>query len=112
MMKTEFATQLGQKAVVERSVIERDDRTEQLSSVLQDIGQDFLTTGKAPKGMEYWGSVAVHIYAAPVTGTFANIKQICPTKCPDELLVRAIDDLHKGVLTYIGKKPGKLRSGF
>jgi hypothetical protein len=112
LLKTSFATEIGQKAIVERTPVEQDERTEQLRSVLQDVGRDFLETGKAPKGMEYWGSVAVHIYAAPVTGVFANIKQIAPTKCPDELLVRAVDDLRRGVLTYIGKEGGKLRSGF
>lgn len=112
LLKTNFATEIGQKAIVERAEIKQDERTEQLGAVLRDIGQDFGATESGLKGMEYWGSVAVHIYAAPVTGIFANVKQIHPTKCPDELLVRAVDDLRRGVLTYVGKQPGKLRSGF
>lgn len=112
LLKDKFISDVGQKAIVQREAIPQDNITEQLGEVLQDIGRNFQETGKAPKGMDYLGSLAIHIYAAPVTRQFANIKQIYPIECPDGLLIKAAEDLSRGVVTYVGKKAPKLRSGF
>lgn len=110
--KEKFNSELGSKAVVERSVIEPDQRTIQLGEVLCDIGRDFGQTEPAIKGMKYLGSIAAHVYVGEATGTFANIKQIRAEECPDELLMRLGEDLAKACITAAGKKAPKLRSGW
>lgn len=107
-----FESELGSKAVVERSVIEPDERTVQLGEVLCDIGRDFGQTEASLKGMKYLGSIAAHVYVGEVTGTFANIKQIKANECPPELLMRLGEDLAKACIESSGRKAPKLRSGW
>lgn len=110
--KEKFISELGSKAIVERSVIERDERVAQLDEVLCDIGRDFAETQAALKGMKYLGSIAAHVYVAEATGVFANVKQICAPACPPELLMRLGEDLGKATIEYAGRKAPKLRSGW
>jgi hypothetical protein len=107
-----FESELGAKAIVERSEIAPDERTVQLGEVLQDIGKDFGQTESALKGMRYLGSIAAHVYVAEATGVFANVKQIKAADCPPELLMRLGEDLAKATIENAGKKAPKLRSGW
>lgn len=107
-----FESELGSKAIVERSEIAQDERTVQLGEVLQDIGKDFGATEPALKGMTYLGSIAAHVYVSEVTGIFANVKQIKAGECPPELLMRLGEDLAKSCIEGAGKKAPKLRSGW
>jgi hypothetical protein len=107
-----FESEMGSKAVVERSEIAQDERTVQLGEVLQDIGKDFGQTEPSLKGMTYLGSIAAHVYVSQVTGIFANVKQIKAADCPPELLMRLGEDLAKSCITSAGKKAPKLRSGW
>lgn len=107
-----FESELGSKAVVERTPLEQDERTEQLGEVLRDIGRDFAETVPAIKGMKYLGSIAAHVYVGEALGTFANIKQIRADECPPELLMRLGEDLAKACMESAGRKAPKLRSGW
>jgi hypothetical protein len=107
-----FESELGAKAIVERSEIKQDERTAQLGEVLCDIGRDFGQTEPSLKGMRYLGSIAAHVYVAEATGTFANVKQIKATECPPELLMRLGEDLSKACISSTGRKAPKLRSGW
>lgn len=113
VMGERFTKELGSKAIVERTVLTQDERTEQLDEVLADIGRDYQESGHVPKGMKYMGSVACHFFVAETIGQFANIGQINPQPgCADSLLVSAADDLKTRVLQYCGKNAPKKRSGF
>lgn len=107
-----FESELGSKAIVERSEIAPDERTSQLGEVLCDIGRDFGQTEASLKGMKYLGSIAAHVYVSEVTGMFANVKQIKAAECPPELLMRLGEDLAKSCITGAGKKAPRLRSGW
>lgn len=110
--KQKFQQELGSKAIVERHTLKQNEHTTQLGEVLCDIGRDFNETEPSIKGMKYLGSIAAHVYVGEATGTFANIKQIRAEQCPGELLMRLGEDLAKATVEYVGKKPGKLRSGW
>lgn len=109
-----FATQLGQKARIEREVVETGQLHSELQRVLEDIGNEIQNlSGSIPKGMEYCGSMAVHIYKAPVTGMVAYYNQICLSNCPEAIAGPAISDLRNSAIGYY--RPGKeqrKRSGF
>lgn len=112
LQRKTFEAELGQKAIVERSVIAQDERTAQLGEVLCDIGKDFGSTEPSLKGMKYLGSIAAHVFVGEATGTFANVKQIRAEECPSELLMRLGEDLAKATIEYGGRRAPKLRSGW
>lgn len=106
-----YQDEVGHKAVVQRSVLD-NERTDQLKEVLQDIGRDALAVGFVPKGMEYMGSVAVHIYRAPTLGAVVYFNQTALNECPEQLAGPAVSDLRGAMLSFYGRKRQKKRSGF
>lgn len=108
-----FIDELGNQARIERETIENDQLATALKEVLEDIGRDIQNVGREiPKGMEYVGSAAVHIYRAPVTGMIAYYNQLALGNCPEALAGPAVSDLRNAMLINYGHKPQRKRSGF
>lgn len=113
VLKHKHDTEMGQKVTVEREVIQNDDLKEQLRLVLNDIGLDIQKLGnKIPRGMQYAGSLAVHIYKAPSLGMIACYSQLNTAECTEQDVSNAIRDLRGSAIESFGHKRPKLRSGF
>jgi enamine deaminase RidA (YjgF/YER057c/UK114 family) len=111
LLRSKFTTELGQKARVERHDL-ANDRTEQLREVLADIGKDLQTVGEIPKGMQYRGSMSVHVFASDImkTACFATINKL------DDMNIGLVDgalrELTGSTFEKLGRGRKKLRSGF
>ena len=109
-LKDKFQTEMGQKAVVERSEIE-NERMHQLREVLADIGRDVAASGEIPKGMEYVGSLSVHVYKSEILRTAAFMQLSNLGTLDYHLADAALRELTGQVYMKFGKEKGKRRSG-
>ncbi len=101
----------GKGARVERSDLE-GEHMDRLREVVNEIGENLLECGAVPKGMEYLGSMTVHVYKSEILKTAAflslnNLKSMHPS-----LADAALRELNGKVKEYHGKSRQKLRSGF
>lgn len=114
ILNKNFVGELGSKAIIQREVVDYGELQTELTRVLEDIGRDIQNLSTAiPKGMDYMGSIAVHIYAAPVTRMVNYYNQLAVANCPEELVGPAISDLRNTAIEYY--RPGRAqrkRSGF
>lgn len=110
----QFLNEVGHKAIIQRQTVETGQLQAELRAVLEDIGKDIQNLGEIiPKGMEYCGSMAVHIYKAPITGMVAYYNQLSLANCPEALAGPAVSDLRNSAIEHY--RPGKAqrkRSGF
>lgn len=109
-----FLDEVGHKARIEREVVEMGQLHSDLREVLEAIGKDIQNLSQnIPKGMEYCGSMAVHIYKAPITGMVAYYNQLSLTNCPEALAGPAISDLRNAAIeSYHPGRAQRKRSGF
>lgn len=111
MLTDKFIQDLGQKARVERIDL-ANDRTENLRAVVKDIGQDLLDAGIAPKGMQYRGSLTVHVYSSTVLNAAAFLTLNHLGTLDGGMADGALRELNNTTKTQFGKSRQKLRSGF
>jgi hypothetical protein len=111
ILTSRFTQELGQKARVERSSIE-NDQMDQLREVLSEIGRNLSEVGAAPKGMEYVGSLSIHVYKSDLlkTAAFATLTNL--GKMDFALADGALRELTGSTLMQYGKRRQTLRSGF
>lgn len=107
-----FLKEIGSEARIDRETAKVDSYTSQLREVLEDLGRDIQNVGKIPKGMEYMGSAAVHIYRAPTLGEVAYYSQLALGNCPEALAGPAVSDLRGAMLEGYGHKRQTKRNGF
>lgn len=110
-LTSQFIKQAGSKARVERTDLE-GEHLDHLREVIEEVGKDLVETGIVPKGMEYLGSMTVHVYKSEIMKTAAflslnNMKDLHPS-----LADGALRELNGKVKEYYGQKRQKLRSGF
>lgn len=111
-LTAKYNTEMGQKAIVQREVIEHSELKDQLRLVLQDIGMDIQKlSDKIPKGMNYVGSMAVHVYKAPTLGMIACYSQLNISNCSEQDVSNMLRDLRGSAIESFGHKRQKLRSG-
>jgi len=111
LLKSKFTSEVGQKARVERSTIE-SERMDRLREVLADIGADILAVGAVPKGMQYEGSLSVHIYKSELLRTAAFATLSSADGLPFDLADAALRELTGSTMVSYNKSRKKLRSGF
>lgn len=111
ILNKKYRNDIGHNAVVQRETIE-NHTTDALKEVLKDMGKDAQTLKIIPQGMQYKGSVAVHIYTAPTTGMVSYFSQIALSECPEPLAGPAVSDLRGSMLEYYNRSRQKKRSGF
>lgn len=112
LLMSRFTTELGQKARVERTEIENDERMDQLREVVADVGRDLLATGKVPKGMSYRGSLCVHVYSSEILKTAVFATTSNHETLTLDLADGALRELTGTTLSAYGKHRQKFRSGF
>lgn len=108
-----YIKEAGHKARVKREHVDKDEYSDQLLSVLRDIGKDLSATGHAPKGMKYMGTIACHIYHSELLKESAFYKQITSEEEQNIALMKAAALELAGEIDFAltGKRPTK-RSGF
>lgn len=111
VLKQKHNTEIGQKVIVQREQVS-NEATAQLKEVLQDIGKNYLEIGAIPKGMQYLGSLAVHIYVAPNIRQQGFVSQIALENCPEVIASDAMKDLKGSAMGFYSRARQKLRSGF
>lgn len=111
LLTSKFTTELGQKAKVERHEV-KDERMDALREVIADVGRDLLTCGVVPKGMQYIGSLCVHVYKSEVlrTAAFATTSNL--NQLTFDLADAGLRELTGSTLVTYGRSRQKLRSGF
>ena len=111
LLGSQFTTELGNKARVERTSIQ-NAYMDELRSVVSDVGRDLLKIGAVPKGMNYCGSLSVHIYKSEIlkTAAFATVSHLDGVTF--DLADGALRELTGGTMEQYGKARQKLRSGF
>lgn len=111
LLKSKFISEVGQKARVSRSSIQ-SEYMQQLREVIRDVGLNLLDTGVAPKGMQYMGSLSVHVYKSEIlkTAAFATVSAL--GEMPFDLADGALRELTGNTLETYGRSRQKLRSGF
>lgn len=112
LLKDKFATEIGQKATVERRVLENSEYADQLRQVLRDIANDMQKTGMVTKGLDYRGSFCVHVFASDVIRTAEFAPLTVTDGCDVNLADAAVHALRNSVLTDYGRRMQKKRSGF
>lgn len=111
LLLDKFTQSLGNKVRVERTPIQ-SDHMDQLREVIAEVGKNLEEAGIVPKGMEYKGSLSVHVYMSEVlrTAAFATVSE---TKRLDLALADgALRELTGNTYEALGKKRKKMRSGF
>ena len=111
LLKSKFATEIGQKARVDRSSIQ-SEHMDQLREVLSDVGRDLSEKGVAPKGMEYMGSLSVHVYRSVILGQAAFVTLSATERLGPDLADGALRELTGTTMANYGRERKKLRSGF
>lgn len=111
LLTSRFTTELGQKARVERSELS-GEHMDQLREVVCEVGRNLSETGQVPRGMEYVGSLSIHIYKSEIlkTAAFASVNSLASV--PFDLADGALRELTGATLEAYGKRRQKLRSGF
>lgn len=111
LLTSKFTSEVGSKARVDRTVVS-GEHMEQLRGVLQDIGGNLSESGVAPKGMQYVGSLSVHIYKSEIlkSAAFATLSSL--KGVPFDLADAALRELTGTTLETFGKRRQRLRSGF
>lgn len=111
LLKSKFIADVGQKARVERSSLQ-SEHVDQLREVVADVGRNLSEIGAVPKGMEYCGSLSVHIFKSEIlrTAAFATVSE---TKgLTFDLADAGLRELTGTTLESFGRNRRKLRSGF
>lgn len=111
LLKSRFTTELGQKARVERSVL-RGDHMEPLREVLADIGRDIASKDPGLKGMEYRGSLSIHVFTSEALKCAAFMTLTNLGSMTFDLADGALRELTGSTMEAYGKVRQKLRSGF
>lgn len=110
LLTNKFQTEMGQKALVERSTIQ-NEHMDKLRGVIAEVGKNLEEVGAAPKGMTYVGSMSVHIYTSQILRAAAFV-QLSELKLVDyNLADGAMREMRDGVLRYYGKATQRRRSG-
>jgi hypothetical protein len=111
LLTSRFIQELGQKARVERSSIQ-NEHMDQLREVLAEVGKNIQETGGAPKGMQYCGSLSIHVFKSEAlkTAAFATLTNLGTMDF--SLADGALRELTGSTLAQYGKNRQKLRSGF
>jgi len=110
-LTSKFATEIGQKVLVERHAI-ANERMNELRAVIFDVGEDIGATTQALKGMPHLASLSIHIYAAEAMRTAMFVDLNAYGNTPYELCDGALRELNRAVRMHFGKAEQKLRSGF
>lgn len=110
-LTTKFTSEVGQKARVERTEIS-NPHMDQLRDVLREIGRNLSEVGAAPKGMQYVGSLSVHVYKAETMKMAAFATLNAGEKMTFDLADGALRELTGATRVAYGKNRQKLRSGF
>lgn len=107
MRERALRSEMESKAKVQREQIklEENDRS---SATLRNLGQHFC-----PRGLEYTGTLTVHMYRANALDTLATVCQIVPNGRSVTLVEakKAVNELMNQVLANFGKKFQTKRSG-
>lgn len=112
LLKSKFTTEVGQKAKVERRVIEQSAHMDELREVVADVGRNLEEIGAVPKGMTYRGSLSVHVYTGEATRTFAAATISNHGTMTFDLADAGLRELTGTTLESYGRSRKKLRSGF
>ncbi len=110
-LTSKFIQDVGQKATVERSSID-NEYMDQLREVVADVGRDLLTIGAVPKGMQYCGSLCIHIYKSEILKTAAFATSSPVGSLTYDLADGGLRELTGSTMEQFGKTRAKLRSGF
>lgn len=111
LLTEKFIKDLGQKARVERSSLQ-SEHLDQLREVVADVGRNLLEVGAVPRGMNYCGSLSVHIFKSEIlkTAAFATVSRT--EDLTVDLADGALRELTGTTMESYGKRRQKLRSGF
>lgn len=112
ILKDKYTQDVGQKAVVERRTLENDERTDQLRQVIRDVALDLQETGKVNKGLQYRGSLTVHVYTSELLRVTEFAPLTVDADLPPVLGDAAISALRNSFLADTGRRMQKKRSGF
>lgn len=112
ILKDQFIQELGQKAIVKRTSVDQSEHTDQLRAVLSDIARDLQSIGQVPKGMQYRGSLSVHIFTSEILreGAFITLNNLEDLPLP--LADAALRELNGSTKENYSKRRSKQRSGF
>lgn len=107
-----YKDQMGQKTQVQRQSF-GGESSEHHNHNLRRIGLELKEGSAALKELDYLGSIAVHYYRAPVTGSVAFVSQSGSIGDTPEIIVQdGITDLRNAMLELFGHKAQVKRSGF
>ncbi len=111
LLTEKFTQDLGSKARVERHDLQ-NEHMDALRGVIGDVGRDLEKIGAVPKGMEYVGSLSVHVYKSEIlrTAAFATVSNL--EGLSFDLADGALRELTGTTLVHYGRGRQKLRSGF
>lgn len=108
-----YLDDLGHKALVKRESVSANELTDQLDEVMKDIGRNIQEVGSAPRGMQYKGSIACHIYTSEIMKESAFYCQFAIEEGTHPALIEASAiELRGQVAAFLGKTQPKKRSGF
>lgn len=110
LLSSKFTRETGWKAVVDRTSIE-NEHLDKLRAVLRDIGEDLLRVGAVPKGMQYMGSLSVHVYKSEILQSIAYATISANEKIPFDVADGALRELTSNTFVSYGKAQRKRRSG-
>lgn len=111
ILRDKHAQEMGQKAVVERRTLENDERTDALRQVIRDIAKDLQESGLVTKGLQYKGSLTVHVFASEVLRITEMVPLTVTGNLHPVLGDAALNQLRNSYLSDTGRRMQKKRSG-
>lgn len=111
ILRDKHAQEMGSKAVVERRTLENNEILASLREVIEDIAKNLQERGFVTKGLEYKGSLTVHVFASEVLRITEMVPLTVTGNLHPVLGDAALNQLRNSYLSDTGRRAQKKRSG-
>lgn len=111
ILRDKHAQEMGSKAVVERRTLENNEILASLREVIEDIAKNLQERNFVTKGLEYKGSLTVHVFASEVLRITEMVPLTVTGNLHPVLGDAALNQLRNSYLSDTGRRMQKKRSG-
>ena len=111
ILRDKHAQEMGSKAVVERRVLENNEILASLREVIEDIAKNLQERNFVTKGLDYKGSLTVHVFASEVLRITEMVPLTVTGNLHPVLGDAALNQLRNSYLSDTGRRMQKKRSG-
>lgn len=111
ILRDKHAQEMGSKAIVERRTLENNEILASLREVIEDIAKNLQERNFVTKGLDYKGSLTVHVFASEVLRITEMVPLTVTGNLHPVLGDAALNQLRNSYLSDTGRRMQKKRSG-